>query len=189
MTRKATWLTTSGITGLTLPGMIEEPAWTGGRRISARPVRGPAREQAAGRCRSWTAWTANPFQQAGEEHEGAHVGGRLDQVGGQYHRVPGQPRQFLDGQCRIARVGVDAGADGGRPEIDLAEQGRDFAEPRHILLDGHREGVELLAERHRHGVLELRAAHLDNVGEVDRLGAERIGQVVERMGQRRPWPG
>ena len=29
ITSKAIWFTTSGITGLTLPGMIEEPAWRG----------------------------------------------------------------------------------------------------------------------------------------------------------------
>ncbi len=41
ITSKATWLTTSGTTGLTLPGMIDEPACTGGRLISPRPARGP----------------------------------------------------------------------------------------------------------------------------------------------------
>src|SRR5262245_9662994 len=41
MTRKATQLTTSGTTGLTLPGMIDEPGWIAGRLISARPARGP----------------------------------------------------------------------------------------------------------------------------------------------------
>ncbi|GAQ68277.1 hypothetical protein SsS58_08736 [Streptomyces scabiei] len=41
ITSKATWLTTSGITGLTLPGMIDEPACTGGRLISLSPARGP----------------------------------------------------------------------------------------------------------------------------------------------------
>src|SRR5699024_11823517 len=40
-TLKHTWLTTSGITGLTLPGIIEEPAWRGGKLISPRPARGP----------------------------------------------------------------------------------------------------------------------------------------------------
>ena len=38
---KATWLTTSGMTGLTLPGMMLEPAWTAGRLISLKPARGP----------------------------------------------------------------------------------------------------------------------------------------------------
>ncbi len=40
-----TWAQTmesaSGITGFTLPGMIDEPGWRSGRWISARPARGP----------------------------------------------------------------------------------------------------------------------------------------------------
>ena len=36
-----TCMTTSGMTGLTLPGMIEEPFWSSGRKISPRPQRGP----------------------------------------------------------------------------------------------------------------------------------------------------
>ena len=36
-----TWQTTSGMTGFTLPGMIDEPFWSSGMKISARPVRGP----------------------------------------------------------------------------------------------------------------------------------------------------
>src|SRR6478672_6749475 len=41
ITRKHTLLTTSGITGLTLPGMIDDPGCFGGRLISLRPHRGP----------------------------------------------------------------------------------------------------------------------------------------------------
>ena len=41
ITLKQTWLTTSGMIGLTLAGMIEEPAARSGRRISPRPARGP----------------------------------------------------------------------------------------------------------------------------------------------------
>ena len=41
MTLKQTWLTTSGRTGLTLAGMIEDPACSSGRLISPSPVRGP----------------------------------------------------------------------------------------------------------------------------------------------------
>src|SRR6218665_80526 len=37
----ATWLTASGITGLILPGMMEEPACLGGRLISPNPACGP----------------------------------------------------------------------------------------------------------------------------------------------------
>ena len=41
ITSKATWFTTSGMTGFTLPGMMEEPAWTAGSAISPMPARGP----------------------------------------------------------------------------------------------------------------------------------------------------
>ena len=41
MTRKQTMFTTSGMTGFTLPGMIEEPGCFGGRLISRSPQRGP----------------------------------------------------------------------------------------------------------------------------------------------------
>src|SRR5262249_36906632 len=38
---KQIWLTTSGITGFTLPGIIEEPGCIAGSRISYNPQRGP----------------------------------------------------------------------------------------------------------------------------------------------------
>src|SRR5713226_6895978 len=41
MTWTATIITDSAMTGLTLPGMMEEPGWVSGRRISPRPQRGP----------------------------------------------------------------------------------------------------------------------------------------------------
>ena len=45
MTCAATWSTDSQITGLTLPGMIEEPGWVSGRLISPRPHLGPEASQ------------------------------------------------------------------------------------------------------------------------------------------------
>ena len=41
ITWKQTWLTISGIDGLILPGMIDEPGCTAGSLISSMPVRGP----------------------------------------------------------------------------------------------------------------------------------------------------
>ena len=40
-TANAIWLTTSGITGLTLPGMMLDPACRAGRLISPKPACGP----------------------------------------------------------------------------------------------------------------------------------------------------
>src|SRR3972149_665709 len=45
ITCAATWVTTSGMTGLTLPGMIELPFWSSGRKISPSPARGPEPRQ------------------------------------------------------------------------------------------------------------------------------------------------
>src|SRR6476620_706494 len=42
---KQIWLTSSGMTGLTLPGMIDEPGCIGGRLISFNPQRGPDESQ------------------------------------------------------------------------------------------------------------------------------------------------
>ncbi|MCY1540292.1 hypothetical protein D9M68_759230 [compost metagenome] len=41
ITWKPIWFSISGITGLTLPGMIDEPACMAGSRISPKPARGP----------------------------------------------------------------------------------------------------------------------------------------------------
>jgi hypothetical protein len=41
ITAKATWLTTSGMMGLTLPGMMVDPGAMAGRWISLKPQRGP----------------------------------------------------------------------------------------------------------------------------------------------------
>ena len=41
MTWAATIVTDSGITGLTLPGMMLLPGWTAGKAISASPAKGP----------------------------------------------------------------------------------------------------------------------------------------------------
>ena len=123
MTRKATWLTTSGITGLTLPGMIEEPACTAGRRISPKPVRGPldSRRRSLQILDSLTAMRFSTPENSTKApmSEVASIRFAASTIG-----WPRQPRQFLDGERGVARVGVDAGADGGRAEVDLAEQGR-----------------------------------------------------------------
>ena len=41
MAMSAAWVTASGITGFTLPGMMELPAWRGGSVSSPSPASGP----------------------------------------------------------------------------------------------------------------------------------------------------
>src|SRR5882672_367432 len=81
-------------------------------------------------------------------------------------------------QRRVVGVGVDAGADCGRPQIDLGDKQRRLPQALLVLLEHHGVGGEFLAERHRHGVLELRAPHLQHVGELQRLGAEGTAQLL-----------
>ena len=45
MTWAQTWIRASAMTGLTFPGMIEEPGCTSGRSSSKRPARGPEPSQ------------------------------------------------------------------------------------------------------------------------------------------------
>jgi hypothetical protein len=79
-------------------------------------------------------------------------------------------------QAGVARVRVDAGADGGGAHVDLVQVHTHLAQPVDVLADGDAVRVELLAERHGHRVLQLRAAHLHDVGELLALEQERVAQ-------------
>ena len=46
------WMTASGTTGLTLPGMMLDPGWTAGSVISAKTGAAGRSPSTAGRCRS-----------------------------------------------------------------------------------------------------------------------------------------
>ena len=85
-----------------------------------------------------------------------------------HHRFMRGPRQLLDGERGVARIGIDAGPDGGRAEIDLAKQRRGLSQPGDVFLDRGKIGVELLAERHRHRVLKLRSPDLEDVARTRR---------------------
>ena len=76
---KQTWLTTSGITGLTLPGMIDEPGCIAGRLISCRPQRGPD-ESRRRSLQIFESLIARLFMHAGVEDERLRVLRRFDQV-------------------------------------------------------------------------------------------------------------
>ena len=90
--------------------------------------------------------------------------------------MSGSPVRFsrmLAHRLGVAGRRVDAGADGRRPHVDLADERLCLAQAVHILQHRVREGVEFLAERHRHGVLKLCAPHLDVAGELLALVEER----------------
>ncbi len=75
-------LTTSGTTGFTLAGMMEEPACSSGRLISFRPARGP--EESKRRSLQILDIFTAAFQRAVNHNISAAVGGRFDQVFSRY---------------------------------------------------------------------------------------------------------
>ena len=95
MTLKATWFTTSGMTGLTLPGMMLEPAWRARQGDLAEAGLRPGREQSQV-VADLRQLDRGALQRAGQGHEDARVGGRLDEVGGGLHGEPGDVLEVDD---------------------------------------------------------------------------------------------
>ena len=182
-TEKATWLTISGITGLTLPGMMLDPAWRGGSRSSPSPAWGPDESSrrslqiletlTAVRLSMPETWTKLPVSEVASirsvaETTGSPVSSR--EVTHHGRGVPGHRR--------------DAGADRGRPEVDLDEQGPGIEDAGLLLGEGGGPRAELLAHRHRHGVLQLGPADL---GDAD--GTPRPSPRRRPRARRRPQRG
>ena len=80
------------MTGLTLPGMIDEPGCIGGRLISLSPQRGPDESQRRS-LQILEICTAARFIVAGHLGEGAGVLGGFDQVRRLRQRQAGRPRR------------------------------------------------------------------------------------------------
>ena len=75
-------------------------------------------------------------------------------------------------------MGVEAGADGGAAERDLAEPVERRLDALRALAHLRRVAAELLAERDRHRVHPVRAAGLDDVVELGRLRRERAARAA-----------
>ena len=88
--------------------------------------------------------------------------------------------QAVHGQHLVARVGVDAGTDGGATQVHFSQQlWRQGFQAGQVFTQCRGEGAELLTQGHRHGVLQLGTAHFQDVAELDAFGRERLDQAVE----------
>ena len=180
ITRAPTMMTASGMTGLTLPGMIDEPGCRSGMCSSPRPVFGPdpIQRRSLQILVSETAMTRRA-PDASTSPSRAPCASKWS-----FASVIGSPESAAsdgDDLLREARRGVDAGADGGAAERNLGDAGE--RRPA-IALDAEphlaRVAAELLAEGDRGRVHEVGAAGLH--GALPQLGLllERDGEVVER---------
>ena len=183
ITWSPTWITTSQITGLTLPGMIEEPFWSSGRRSSPSPARGPepisARSLAILISETATTLSAPDSSTSASRLPCASNGSAA-------RRSRARCPRRACARTRSANSGwvLRPGARRGAAERDLADARR--ASPRtRSRAEPDLGGVaaELLAEGHRHRVHQVRAAGLDDVGELLGLALQRAGQPVERRQQ------
>ena len=137
------------------------------------PVRGPldSRQVVA----DFRQLDRGTLEHAREQHEGAHVGGRFDQIGSRHQRLTANERQTIDRQLLIAGVGVDAGTDGGSAQVHFGQQlGCQAAQAVEVFGQGGGKGAELLTQGHWNGVLQLGAAHLQHMVEFFALGGKRV---------------
>src|SRR3954453_11863116 len=192
MTCAETCRTTSGRTGLTLPGMIEEPFCNSGNRISPMPARGPEPISAMS-CAILVSDTATTFSAPLSSTSASRLacasngsaggagrfkfearGGRGDEL---QLGVARQPLAHLLGELRVR---VEPGARRGAAQRDLADVHQRGGDALLAEADLGRVAGELGTQRDRHRIHEVRAPGLDHVLEPARLAIQRLLELPER---------
>ena len=160
-----TMVVASQITGLTLPGMIEDPGCRSGSAISPSPARGPEPIQRrslailfrlTAMVRSAPEASTSPSRAPwASKWSRASVSGR-----------PGLPDDDRDHRGGEAGRGVDPGADRGAAQRQLGHPGQRGLDPLDAVADLRRVPAELLAQGDRGGVHQVGPAALDHLGEL-----------------------
>ena len=180
ITSNAIWLTTSGMTGLTLPGMMLEPACIGGRLISPSPARGPLDRSrrslqvfdslTATRFSTPDSCTNAPQSCVASTRFGDVTSGMPVICDNRLHTMPAYSG------CALMPVPIAVA-----PRLISRTSIARFLQPLFVLAQHDGVRRELLPERHRHRVLQLRAAHLQHVAKLRGLGFERAAQHGHRI--------
>ena len=155
------------MTGLTLPGMIDEPGCRSGIAISPSPARGPEPIQRRSLADLVQAHRDHPQHAAGLDQR-VPAACRLEMVPRLGERQLHRRRQPRDRPGGEAGRRVEPGPDRGPAEGQLTKAGEDSHEPFGAMTDGRRVPAELLSEGHRHGVHQMGPSDLDHRGELVR---------------------
>ena len=125
MTCAQTMVADSAMTGLTLPGMMEDPGWTSGSAISPIPARGPDPSQRRS-LHIFIRLTATVLSAPGCADYGVDGALRLEVVVGFGEGDVGSFSEFGDDAFGEFGMHTDAGADGGAAKRKgwLVRQGR-----------------------------------------------------------------
>src|SRR4029079_15444487 len=91
----------------------------------------------------------------------------------------GNPGQLLDHQLGILRLGIEAGAHGRSPYVELTQPIRRRLQLVPMALNRAAVRSELLAQSDRRGVLQVGTPRLDDVSDLLALGKKRGCQPVE----------
>ena len=155
--------TTSGITGLTLPGMIEEPFCSSGRNSSPMPARGP--EPISARSLAiLVSETAITFSAPDSSTSASRLPCASNGSSGARTSRPVSAGEPLAHACAANSGCVFRPVPVAVPPSGIcATCGSAFVDPPAAQPDLRRVAGELLAERDRDGVHEVRAAGLDDV--------------------------
>ena len=156
------------MTGLTLPGMIDEPGWRSGRMTSKKPQRGPEPSQRT-LLANENRLTAIGPELAGALDQAVAVGVGLEMVPGLDERHAGLLSQHFRDLGPELRMRVDAGADRGAPGRQLQHGMQGPAGPVDRQLDLPGVAADFLPQANRRGVGQVRPADLDDVVPLLRL--------------------
>ena len=170
--------------GLTLPGMIELPGSFSGMRISPRPQRGPEASQRTSLA-IFISDAASVFSAPCAMTIASCAASASNLFGAETNGEPGARRQLgRDARAELGRR-VEAGADRGAAERQLAQVRQRRREVRQAVVELRDPARDLLAEGQRRRVLQVGAADLDDVGERRGLRGERVAQGRDRRQQPR----
>ena len=183
-TRAATWLTDSHSTGLTLPGMIDDPACSSGSSSSADPADGPlaSRRMSLAILVRATAMPRSPADASASDPWPPcwTIGLALGRSGSPVSAASAAMTPAANPAGALIPVPTAVPPSGSSPRASMSATDRRRAP---ASRPAHAAG--LLPDRHRRGVHQVRPTGLDDVGEACRPCSPRASISSARRGGRR----